>query len=243
MKKVLIIIGLCLLAGYLVFSALFFEKQPKEQVCERFEVVSTDDSESNLVDMGEIEKFVADKGLSPVGKLVKDINTYDIEQAILENKLVKKANVFVTGSGGIRVEIENRVPVLRIINKSGESYYIDNEAQRVPLSKIFTADLPLATGAVTEEFAKNGLLEFAVFLSKNEFWDNFVEQIVVVSNDEVKLIPRVGKQEIILGKIDNYQEKLNKLRIFYQKGLSEAGWNQFSAINLKYDKQVVCTKR
>ena len=243
MKKVLVIIGLCILAGYLVFAAFFFESQPKDQLCTQFEITSVDGSESSLVDEVEIERHIDSKGLNPFGKPIKDINTYKIEQAILENKLVKTANVFVTSSGGIRAEIENRRPVLRVIASQGDNYYIDNERERVPLSKIYTADLPLATGAVKESFAKTDLYDFAVFLSKNTFWNDQIEQIVVLPNEDIKLIPRVGRQEIILGKLDNYQEKLNKLRAFYEKGISETGWNRYSVINLKYDKQVVCTKR
>jgi len=243
MKKILIIAGLCLLAGYLIFAAFFFEKQPKEQLCTQFEIISVDDSESNLVDMVELEHHIDGKGLNPFGKPIKDINTYKIEQAILENKLVKNASVFVTGKGGIRAEIENRKPVLRVINNKGDNYYIDKDGERVPLSKIFTADLPLATGAVNESFAKKDLLEFALFLSDDYFWNDQIEQIVVLPNEDIKLIPRVGRQEIILGKLDDYREKLNKLRVFYEKGLSETGWNRYSEINLKYNKQVVCTKR
>ncbi|NDW18165.1 hypothetical protein D0T53_04435 [Dysgonomonas sp. 216] len=243
MKKALIIIAACILAGYLIFAAFFFESQPKSQLCSQFEVVSVDNKGQNLVDVAEIEKEITQKGLNPFGVNIKDINTYQIEQAILENKLIKTAKVFVTGDGGVRAEIINRKPVLRIINNSGESYYIDNDGEKVPLSKVFTADLPLATGAISEKFAKEELLNFAYFLSENTFWDNLIEQIVVLPNEEVKLVPRIGRQEILFGKLEGYEEKFDKLKLFYEKGLSETGWDRYSAINLKYNKQVIGTKR
>jgi cell division protein FtsQ len=59
----------------------------------------------------------------------------------------------------------------------------------------------------------------------------------------VELTPTVGSQQIILGKIENYKENLEKLRLFYEKGLSKVGWNNYSVINLKYKNQVVCTKK
>ncbi len=242
-KKVLVIIGLCILAGYLVFAAFYFEKKPREQICSSFEIVSEDKRGTHLADITEIEKTIDSKGLNPYGKPLKEIDTYEIEQAIISHQMIKSAEVFITNNGGIKAVIKNRKPVLRVITVSGENYYIDNEGERMPLSESFIADLPLATGSIKEDFAKTELLEFAVFLGSNKFWNSQIEQIVVMPDNELKLIPKIGDHQIILGKLDNYDEKLSKLKTFYQKGLSETGWNKYSEINLKYDKQVVCTKR
>ncbi len=243
MKKILVIIGLCLLAGYLIFAAFFFKDKPSQEICSRFEVVSIGSDGPTMIDLAEIERDIDAKQLNPYGKPLSTINTNEIEEVILTHKMVKKASVFVANNGGIRAEIEERQPILRIISNTGENYYIDKEGERVPLSKFFVADLPLATGAVSERMAKTQLFDFAKFLISNDFWNNQIEQIYVLPNEEVKLIPRVGNHEILLGKLEDYQEKLSKLRTFYNKGLSEVGWNRYSTINLKYDEQVVATKR
>jgi cell division protein FtsQ len=60
---------------------------------------------------------------------------------------------------------------------------------------------------------------------------------------EIELVPRVGQHIIYLGQIDGYEEKLERLLIFYEKGLSQTGWNQYTGISLKYKDQVVCTKK
>lgn len=242
MKKIFVIIGLCVLAGYLIFSAFFFNSKTDERICSNF-TVATISQNGGMLALDEIEKLIDSKGLNPYGKSLKEINTYEIEQAVLQNKMVKKANVFITNNGDIRLEIEERKPILRIISNTNENYYIDEDGERVPLSQLFVADLPLATGNITEGLAKTGLYTFAKFLHENDFWNNQIEQIVVLSNEELKLVPRVGSHDIILGKIDDFQNKLIKLKTFYEKGLSEVGWNRYSVINLKYDKQVVATKR
>jgi len=243
MKKVFVILGLCLLAGYLVFAAFFFKDKPEEEICSRFEITTAGRSEITMIDLTELEKYIDSKELNPYGKPLKNINTYEIESAILSNKMVKTAHVFVTSNGAIRAEIEERQPILRVISNTGDNYYIDKEGVSVPLSKSYISDLPLATGAISENYAKTELFEFAQFLLKNEFWNNQIEQICVLSNKDVRLTPRIGNHEIILGEIDDYQTKLNKLMTFYQKGLSKVGWNRYSVINLKYDKQVIATKK
>ncbi|MFV0417509.1 MAG: cell division protein FtsQ/DivIB [Dysgonomonas sp.] len=244
MKKILVITGICLLAGYLIFSAFYFQEKPKEGVCTKFEVeVANSINGDQFVDTEDIVKYVKEKGLSPIGKHLKDINTNAIEEAILSNQLVKKADVFVTNNGAIKASIEERKPILRVISDSGENYYIDNDGRKMPLSRRFTAYLPIATGSIKEDFAKADLYKFALFLHEDKFWNAQVEQIIVMPNKDVTLIPRVGDHQIILGDLTGYKERLDKLMAFYENGLNETGWNKYSVINLKFDKQVVCTKR
>lgn len=243
MKKALIIIGLLLLAGYLVFSAFYFEDKPKDNICAGFEVVASGSDTDVFVDVEDIKKYVKEKGLDPTGKPLKDINTNEIEETILTNQLISKAVVYMTNNDKIKAEIHERKPILRIISNTGENYYIDNTGERMPLSRRFTAYLPIATGAIKEDFAKGELYNFTLFLSKDKFWNAQIEQIVVLPNKEVQLIPRVGDQVILLGELTDYEKKLDKLMAFYQNGLNKTGWNKYSVINLKFDKQVVCTKR
>ncbi|MDU1892067.1 MAG: hypothetical protein E6767_15390 [Dysgonomonas sp.] len=245
MKKVLVIIGLCLLAGYLIFSVFYFQEKPKDGLCTGFTVeIKNGEKDDQFVDTDDIAKYIKEKGLDPTGKQLGDINTNAIEEAILTNQLVKRADVFVTNNGAIKAAIEERKPIMRIMANTGENYYIDNEGNKMPLSKRFTAYLPIATGTIKEDYAKTELYKFALFLCDNAFWNAQIEQIIVLPNRDIQLIPRVGDHRIVLGKLeDGYKDKFDKLLTFYQKGLNETGWNKYSVINLKYNKQVVCTKR
>ena len=242
-KKVLVILGLCLLAGYIIFAAWFFEEKPKEGVCAKFEINIENKQEGSFVDLAEIEKEIDKKGLLPYGKQLKEINTLELKEAVEENQLIKSAQVYMTSDKGIRVAVTERVPVLRVMNNSGESYYVDGDGQRMPLSKNFTAYLPIATGAVSEKFATTELYKFAMYLSSDSFWEAQVEQIVVSGKNEIGFIPKVGNHKIILGTLEGYEQKLERLKLFYAKGLTATGWNRYSTIDLRYDKQVVCTKQ
>ena len=46
-----------------------------------------------------------------------------------------------------------------------------------------------------------------------------------------------------LGKLDNFENKLARLKEFYKKGLNQVGWNKYSRINLEFSNQIICTKR
>lgn len=242
MKKALVIIGLCLLFGYLIFAAFYFRDKPMNEVCSDVEVV-VENGENQFISTAEITKYIEEKGLNPVGKSFDKINTLEIEEAILNNKLIKSANVFMTNNDVLRIVVTERKPVLRIMTATGESYYIDEKGDKMPLSRRSTAYLPLATGYIKEDLAKGDLYKFALFLHGDKFWNAQIEQIVVGSDGEISLVPRVGNHRIVMGNLDGYKTKLDKLMTFYENGLNKIGWNKYSVINLRYDKQVVCTKR
>jgi len=82
-----------------------------------------------------------------------------------------------------------------------------------------------------------------MFLHDNPDWDAWIEQIVVQKNHQVELIPRVGDFRIIMGNLDDYPEKLAKFVRFVNEGLAIVGWNRYTEINLKYENQVVCTRK
>ncbi len=243
MKKVLVIIGICVLAGYLIFAAFYFQDKPKDNVCSKFEVLVDNNENGQFINPDEIAKQVTDKGLNPAGKQISEINTYAIEKLIKSNQLIKKAEVFVANNSTVKAVIYERKPVLRIISNNGRNYYIDEEGAVMPLSHRSTAYLPVATGSIKEELAKGDLYKFALFLRNNEFWNAQIEQIVVEPNQDITLIPRVGDQRIVMGRLTDYEEKLDKLMTFYIKAQNENGWNKYSTLNLKYNKQVVGTKR
>ena len=43
--------------------------------------------------------------------------------------------------------------------------------------------------------------------------------------------------------IDNAENKLAKLEVFYKEAMMKSGWEKYKIINLKFKNQVVCTKK
>ena len=243
MKKTLLVLAALALMAYLFFSANHFRDSSRNRECERFEVVVRDSARTGFVRASEIEELVKRYDLHPVGKRFAEINTLAIRDTILTNRLVESAEVYTTPGGAVVATIRQREPVLRVISDGQGSYYVDDDQRVMPVSSAFTVYVPLATGAIDEEFARNELYDFAMFLHRNPDWDAWIEQIVVKSNQDVVLIPRAGDFRIVLGSLDDYPAKRAKFTRFVNEGLNVVGWNRYSEINLKYDNQVVCTRR
>ncbi|MCD7971314.1 MAG: hypothetical protein LUG18_01395 [Candidatus Azobacteroides sp.] len=242
MKKVVTVIAAFLLLGYVVFAISRFSSKPAEEICRGVEVQVLDSASIKFITSGDIRSFLSENGLYPLGKKVNDINTEQIEQKLKTIPIIEKAKCYFTPTGTLYVDIVQRKPIMRILGNS-ESYYIDEEAKIIPLSSNFNVFLPIATGNIDTVYAQTDLHQFALYLHKNPFWNAQIEQIDVLTNRDVILIPRVGEHQILFGKLENIEDKLDQLLVFYKKGLSETGWNKYDQINLKYKGQIVCTKR
>jgi cell division protein FtsQ len=92
------------------------------------------------------------------------------------------------------------------------------------------------------EFTIEEVLSFANFIHNNDLWRDMIVQVYINKKHEFELIPRVGDHVIILGKLDNYKYKMEKLEALYKKALPKYGWKYYEKINLKYSNQVVCSK-
>ncbi len=253
-----------LLIAYLVVAMSFASEQRKSVVCNDIKVFLVDDTENKFVTEEEIKNLLNKKGNSVMGIKISEINTQEIEEKIRKNGAIRKAEVYVTSNGDVRVDIAQRVPMFRVINKKKQSYYIDEEGKKMPLSRKYSAHVLVASGNIVEHFELNRTIDIlcdqrdvetpknyvicdlyvlSKFICDNEFWRSQIEQVYVNSENEFELIPRVGAHQIIFGSIENYEKKFRNLRIFYEKGLNKVGWNNYTKINLKFDNQIICTKR
>jgi len=242
-KKIALILVVIGLLAYLSFS-LFYSNSRTEKnlICKELRIEIVDVPDQNYLTNDDIANRIAKAGLSPVGKDLSAISTTAIENELKGNRLIKRAECYKTIDGTVRIKVYQRVPVLRVFSTK-ENYYVDSDGEKMPVPSNFAAYVPVASGSIGDEYATSRLYEFALFLQQDKFWNSQIKQIYVAPTGDIELTPAVGDHQIILGKIDNYKENLEKLRLFYEKGLSKTGWNKYSVINLKFKNQVVCTKR
>lgn len=258
------------IAVWSIFSLLlvvllgFAEKHARDVVMTNL-AVNIDNSSGNFfIAKSEIEEAVQEQGYTTGEVLLNQIDVTALEHYFDRHAAVKKSQVYTTIDGQLRVDIIQRAPILRVFTGSGESYYIDANGHLMPLSKTYTSRVLVANGAIhapyhlnyekplTEAVNENtpqsrkqlkALFEAAKSIHGNAFWKAQFAQIYVNNNQEVELIPKVGNHQIVVGNLSDLDLKLNKLKVFYDEGLSKTGWNEYSVINLKFKNQVVCTKK
>jgi cell division protein FtsQ len=244
-KRTFHLLSALLLLVYMAFAVAFINpKVGEDKFCTGVEIEIAATGEASYLTRAQIESLLGKARINPVGRKLSEINANAIEKNLRENQLIKKAEVCKTIDGRLKICVYQRIPVLRIMSERERcSYYVDNEGRMMPVPPNYAAHVPLVTGAISAEYAQNQLYRFVGFLRKNKHWNEQIVQIHVLPNQDVELTPRKGSHTILLGKIENYRENLDKLELFYDKGLNKVGWNKYSQINLKYKNQVVCTKR
>ena len=186
--------------------------------CTGLQVEVVDSLDKHFVSKGDLVSILKNAELYPVHKPIGAINTERIERELLKNEMIARVEVYKTPSRLIKLEVEQKIPIIRIISNS-DNYYIDNRGTVMPISPHYVADVPIASGNVEKTLAKTDLYKFALFLQKNKFWNDQIEQIYIYPDNEVDLIPRVGDHRIILGDFTDFEAKLNKLQLFYEQAM------------------------
>ena len=88
------------------------------------------------------------------------------------------------------------------------------------------------------------IYNISAFITKDSVLASLIHQINITAEKEIELYPSIGNHKIIFGEATDFEEKFNKLKLFYTEGLNKTdGWNKYSTINIKYKNQVVCTKK
>ena len=242
MKKILYIIFATLLLAYIAVSVYFFrDGKIDNPTCNEIEIVIADSLDKYFLSEKDIIAYLKKANLYPLNKKGDEINTNDIENALLKNEIIETAEVVQTISGKIKIVISQKMPILRVFS-SGGSYYVDKSGKTMPSVLGQAIYVPVASGNIEKSFAVAELYEFALFLQSDDFWNDQIEQIYVRSVNDIEITPRVGSHRIILGSLDNYEKKLGHLRLFYEQVIPKMGWEKYSVINLKYKNQIVCTK-
>lgn len=203
----------------------------------------------HMLTKAEIKKVLNDKYKQNLtGISLTAIKPEQIETVLQAIPYVKTAEVFIDATQKLNIRIKERMPILRVIGNDGSSYYLDEDARRMPLVANFSPRIMVATGEIKTASTKNDssldamkdLIGLAQDLKKDPFMDALVDQIYVDSIGDYILIPKLGSQRIVLGNRTDVEKKFKKLSLFYKEGLSREGWQKYRTINLKYRDQVVC---
>jgi len=207
------------------------------------ELVIKDTAYAGFITKDELKGILQKKGIYPIGKKMGRISTKSLERELSKHPLIDEAECYKTPSGKVCVEVTQRIPILRVMSANGENYYLDNKGTVMPPDAKCVAHRVIVTGNVEKSFAMKDLYKFGVFLHNNKFWDAQIEQIHVLPDRNIELVPRVGDHLVYLGELDDFEDKLARLKEFYKKGLNKVGWNKYSRINLEFSNQIICTKR
>jgi cell division protein FtsQ len=213
----------------------------------------------HFIDEERIRAEVFDQGGAIVGALLGEVDLARVEERLRNDPNVADAHVYTTLDGVMHVQVRQRVPIVRVFDGAGESFYIDRDGHTMPLSDRYTARVLVVTGlpaghgkgeaveSVHGPDAADHLLDdihrLASFITSDPFWNALIDHAVVTADEGFELVPRVGLQRVMIGDATDLEQRLAKLKLFYEKGMPQADWRRYDRIDLRFNDQIVCTKR
>lgn len=230
------VIGLIVLVGFLF---AFSNERNKHRIV----------GEPSIKFLGENKLFITDvnvsklliQNLEPVSEQPKDIiDLNKLEFALNSNPMIKQAEVFMSVNGRLSAEIEQKRPIARV--NTNASYYIDDEGGFMPLSYNYAARVPLVTGNI-EKNKLQTVFEFAKTVNEDDFLKKHI--IEIHQNDDNTIDFKIRKSDftVHLGTLKQLEKKINNFKAFYQKAHKDQILDHYDVVNLKFDKQVICTKK
>ncbi len=183
-----------------------------------------------------------------------------MEESLLLVPVIKSAQVYKTVQGRLVIEVAQRTPLIRIEDRDHRQYFLDREGNVIPATASYAPHILPVNGEIDGSFRKkqnvlesgedfssdnimNDIIALASYITGDPFWNAQIVQIYVNRKKEFELVPRVGAQIILFGDGSRLEQKFFKLGTLYSEGFRRKGWNHYEIINLKYNHQVICTKR
>ena len=147
LKKILILLTWIFILAYLVISPFMISNKIDSIICSELEINIKNDYEGHsFVTKDEILKTLQKKGIKLIGQPIDSIRETYIEKYLSNISFIKKADIYVSVKGTVKIDITQRIPILRIINNRNQNFYLDNYGNYIPLSRNYTAHVITITG-------------------------------------------------------------------------------------------------
>ena len=242
-KKTLIALVNAAIAVYLLLAVTAFNRpDDKATVCTEVHINIANESEDGFLTTAEVKRLLERQRQYPLAQPMQFVSTRKMEEVLRQNPYVESVECYKTQNGHIRIELTQRRPVLHILADNGDNYYVDAHGGVLPYTRL-GCNLLVATGRISRSYAQKRLAPIATQIAADRFWEQQTEQLNVLSDGTLELIPRVGDHVVYLGAPRDIPHKLGRVSKFYKYGLSHAGWDRYERINVEFDNQIICKRR
>ena len=227
-----------ILLGLTIFLVVFTVRRNEQREVQDVAIFFSDESAPFLT-REAVNKLLIVNSKDNASVAKENLALSSLEKRIAAHPIIKKADVYVTMSGKLGVSIEQRKPIARI--NGTPSFYMDSSGEQMPLSKNFSAHVPLVSGTNKKDSLQ--VYQLATFIRNDAFLMKHIIGITRDRNDEYVLQARKQDYKIILGGVKDLKKRFNNYKAFYQKALKDKSLNSYKSIVLKYEGQVVCEKK
>ena len=242
MKKLIQYSILAVLTIALTAGVLWAHGKSKEELCKVVEVqVINADSTSFVTPQGVISDLKG-QGVKLVGKRMGDINASDVEEALRMSPYLENADLVKCQNGKVLIRVSQLVPVLRVFDGE-DSYYLNRSGKRMAATRFYHCDVPIVQGHFTKQYPATRLLPLIDYVENDTLLRSLVTMFQVRDTNNIILVPNFSGHVVNIGNADGFENKFAKLKLFYSEVLPKKGWNTYDTISVKWNHQIVATRR
>lgn len=235
------------LAGCMLFILVAAMNKKNGRVCNNISVEFSTGKKENFITEKEILSILKTNG-AEAGKDASLFPIEMLEHELEKNKWISEADLFFDKNMTLHAKIKSPVPTARVFTRNGFSFYIDQDAELLPLSGSFTVRLPVVTNIPDKNSNRfdsivSDVAKLANYIQADSFWQHQVAQIDLTSNGNYEIVTVIGNQILKIGTTNDLDEKFSKLSLFYKDIWTKTGYEKYAVIDARFKEQLVATRR
>lgn len=233
---------LIVLTALLLWGVFWARGKAQDTVCRTVTVVVENSDSTTLVTPQGIKADLEHQQFKFVGRPMWQINSNELERFLGNSPFLESASVVKGGDGELLICVRQLVPVMRVFD-GNQSYYVNRHGKRMATSANYYADVPVVNGHFTRAYGPERLLPMIEYAEHDPTLRTIVDMYNFVNPDNIFMVPVFYGHVVNMGSVEGYQNKFQKLLLFYRKVMPVKGWNTYDTISLKWNHQVVATLR
>ncbi|WP_276133654.1 cell division protein FtsQ/DivIB [Polluticoccus soli] len=227
-----------------ILSASSVQKQKKVAGID----IRIKNSQYHFIDREQVmEMLQQERNMDLSNIRLNKINVHQLESVLDANPWVADAQVYVDAKQYLHVWITQRVPVARLFEQDGNSYYLDETLKAMPLSSKYShyttvvTNVPVLKDDSLGNALKAQVVSLVKFIDKDSFWNAQVSQVIMTDDRKFELVPVLGNHRILFGDTTLMEDKFSNLFAFYKRVLNRIGWDKYETLDVRYAGQLVAS--
>ncbi|MCD6012182.1 MAG: hypothetical protein K0Q79_2044 [Flavipsychrobacter sp.] len=175
------------------------------------------------------------------------LDIHGMEKTIMNNPWIANAQMFIDNERILHMYVTQRIPVVRVFQQNGASYYMDTTMSIIPLSANYiyystvVTNVPeIKTDSISWAVRKD-IISLVRTIHSDSFWSAQISHVIVDSPGMYELVPVLGDHKILFGNALNAREKFDNLFAFYKNVLNRIGWDKYQLLDVRFAGQVVAS--
>jgi cell division protein FtsQ len=263
MKKLISYFTILVVVVILVFVVIQMLKGYDQTISQGLQVDITNPAATMFVHSDELTEMVIENYTDVSGMEIGEVDIDSIKRIVEAHPFVKSCRVYSSVDGLIKVEVEQRVPIVRVFTNSGEGFMLDQHGDIMPIPHHIPLSVLCASGGIEfkpEKFYGTNFrslitmspkeflplsyyFAIATEINKDPYFSILISQLHYNDEKEVELVPVIGDFVILFGNPDKSEDKLEKMKILYTHMIPYVDLSIYSTVNVTVKNRLIFKKK